>query len=171
MYNHWICQYSSSVTSKKKIWYQYLLKNINMLAVVWVFKLATFSHLQYRFTKVSFIYTVHLTPRYYPLQEAVNDSWLTRNVCVHFLCIMILELSFLISFCLSVRFGLVVLSIMPVLVDRLQLQLQRVWAPLNCGDEHAIAPNLCHPSWCHFLPGVQQREGKGKGQTGLSSTS
>ncbi len=74
LYNHWICQYSSLVISKIKIWYKYLLKNMNMLAVVWVFKLATFSPLLYRFTKVSIVYPVQLTPRYYPLQKAVNDS-------------------------------------------------------------------------------------------------
>lgn len=32
------------------------------------------------------------------------------------------------------------------------------------GDEHATAPDLCHPPWCHFLPGQRQR--KVQGQTG-----
>jgi hypothetical protein len=36
-------------------------------------------------------------------------------------------------------------------------------------DEHATAPDLCHPPWCHLLPRLRQREGQGQGQAGRSN--
>lgn len=45
----------------------------------------------------------------------------------------------------------------------------RVWASpvLLCWDEHATAPNLCHPPGCHLIAGVGRRKGKGQGQAGM----
>lgn len=36
-----------------------------------------------------------------------------------------------------------------------------------CWDEHATAPDLCHPPWRHLLAGVWQRKSKGQRQTGM----
>lgn len=36
-----------------------------------------------------------------------------------------------------------------------------------CWDEHATAPDLCHPPWCRVLAGVWQRKSKGQRQTGM----
>lgn len=45
----------------------------------------------------------------------------------------------------------------------------RVWASpvLLCWDEHATAPDLCHPPRCHLIAGVGRRKGKGQGQAGM----
>lgn len=36
-----------------------------------------------------------------------------------------------------------------------------------CWDEHATAPDLCHPPWRHGLAGLWQRKSKGQRQTGM----
>lgn len=36
-----------------------------------------------------------------------------------------------------------------------------------CWDEHATAPDLCHPPWCHLVAGVGQWESEGQGQAGM----
>lgn len=88
--------------------------------------------------------------------------------CNYMYCLGLFQCDSILLFLSAGQCGrdVVVQTIMPIALASAQEVCVWVVPGWLCWDEHATAPNLCHPPWCHLIAGVRQRESKGQRQAG-----